>query len=55
VIDASGHPADNLFYVGPMLRAMYWEAIAVPELRQHAATLADQLLHDLASAVRSGI
>jgi uncharacterized NAD(P)/FAD-binding protein YdhS len=55
VIDASGHPADNLFYVGPMLRAMYWEAIAVPELRQHAAALADQLLQDLASAVRSGI
>ena len=35
---------DNLFYVGPMLKARHWEAIAVPELRVHVQRLAKQLL-----------
>jgi uncharacterized NAD(P)/FAD-binding protein YdhS len=34
----------NLYYVGPMLRSMYWESTAVPELRKHAARLAALLL-----------
>ena len=33
----------NLYYLGPGLRARNWEAIAVPELRVHAKTLA----HDI--------
>jgi uncharacterized NAD(P)/FAD-binding protein YdhS len=40
VIDRHGHPAENLFYIGPMLKARLWEAIAVPELRVHARRLA---------------
>jgi hypothetical protein len=32
-----------------MLKARYWEAIAVPELRAHAAQLAAGLLADLAA------
>lgn len=35
---------ERLFLLSPMLRARYWEATAVPELRQHAARLAEQLL-----------
>ena len=31
----------NIYYIGPMLRACYWEATAVPELRQHAKSLAE--------------
>lgn len=34
----------DLYYIGPMLKARYWEAIAVPELRQHAHRLAEILL-----------
>jgi uncharacterized NAD(P)/FAD-binding protein YdhS len=34
----------SLFYIGPMLKARYWEAIAVPELRVHAFNLANILL-----------
>ncbi|MEE4691810.1 FAD/NAD(P)-binding protein [Pseudomonas alliivorans] len=38
-----------LSYVGPMLKSMFWEATAVPELRQHvrthAARLAKQISH----------
>jgi uncharacterized NAD(P)/FAD-binding protein YdhS len=39
---------NGLFYIGPMLKARYWESIAVPELRVHAAKLAAGLLADLA-------
>jgi uncharacterized NAD(P)/FAD-binding protein YdhS len=40
VIDADGWPGPHLFYVGPMLRADYWESTAVGELRGHARKLA---------------
>lgn len=43
MIDASGRPASNLFYIGPMLRADHWEATAVQELRGHAERLAGYL------------
>ena len=42
--DAGGRGAANLYYVGPLLRATHWETTAVPELRQHAARLAQHLL-----------
>ncbi|MCI3943873.1 hydroxyacylglutathione hydrolase [Pseudomonas syringae] len=32
-----------LSYVGPMLKSMFWEATAVPELRQHVSTHAARL------------
>lgn len=41
---ASGEGQPGLYYLGPHLRAQRWEATAVPELREHAAALADQLL-----------
>jgi uncharacterized NAD(P)/FAD-binding protein YdhS len=34
----------GLYYIGPMLKALHWEAIAVPELRVHVQRLAKQLL-----------
>jgi uncharacterized NAD(P)/FAD-binding protein YdhS len=43
LIDRSGRPARNLYYLGPMLRATYWETTAVVELRDHAARLAQHL------------
>ncbi len=44
LIDAQGTPSEVLFYIGPLLKARYWEAIAVPELRVFAQTLAKTLL-----------
>lgn len=44
VVDARGEAVQGLHYVGPMLRARYWEAIAVPELRRHAQDLVRWLL-----------
>lgn len=32
---------DQVSYIGPLLRAEYWEATAVPELRQHAFNVAN--------------
>ena len=44
ILDAEGRPSEVLHLVGPLLKARYWEATAVPELRQHAAWLAELLL-----------
>jgi uncharacterized NAD(P)/FAD-binding protein YdhS len=43
LISASGRCAQRLFYLGPMLRAAYWEATAVGELRARAEALAGML------------
>lgn len=40
VIGRDGIRMDGLHYIGPMLKARFWEAIAVPELRVHAQQLA---------------
>jgi len=42
-LSRDGVPVDRLYYVGPWLRARDWEATAVPELREHAARLAERL------------
>lgn len=39
--------SSNLYYVGPMLKARYWEAIAVPELRTHTLNLVKILVSAL--------
>ena len=44
LVDASGRAADNLYYIGPMLRPRFWETTAVQELRTHA----EQLAHHVA-------
>jgi uncharacterized NAD(P)/FAD-binding protein YdhS len=46
-IQRSGQPNPWLFIVGPMLRAKYFEAIAVPELRLHTSALATRLVKEL--------
>ncbi len=48
-VGADGRKVPGVHYVGPMLRARYWEAIAVPELRRHTLALARHLLAPPAS------
>ena len=48
VLDARGRAQAHCHYVGPMLKAGLWEAIAAPELRGHTQRLADILLDSLA-------
>jgi uncharacterized NAD(P)/FAD-binding protein YdhS len=42
-VDAQGVASEELFYLGPMLRADHWEATAATELRDHAERLAAHL------------
>lgn len=54
VVDASGNASGVLYYIGPLLKARYWEATAVPELRGFARQLADVLLGGLEEGARNG-
>jgi len=40
LLGGDGRPQQGLFYIGPMLKAQFWESTAVPELRQHAYEVA---------------
>jgi len=45
-LQSPSHPIQqHLYYIGPLLKARYWESIAVPELRVHVQRLAAQLLY----------
>jgi uncharacterized NAD(P)/FAD-binding protein YdhS len=44
VLASGGEPVPGLYYIGPWLKAGYWEATAVPELRQFAAAIAGACL-----------
>ena len=46
----NGSPLEWLYVTGPMLRARYFEASAVPELRLHTAALAARLANQLKDA-----
>lgn len=47
LLDGDGRPQPGLHYVGPMLKAQFWEAVAIPELRVHAKAAAEQVLRTL--------
>jgi uncharacterized NAD(P)/FAD-binding protein YdhS len=52
LIDAAGAPSQVLYYVGPLLKARDWEATAVPELRVHAAHVAQVVARSLQGRAR---
>jgi uncharacterized NAD(P)/FAD-binding protein YdhS len=43
LLDSEGTASATFFHVGPLLKADLWESTAVPELRVHAARLAEHL------------
>lgn len=47
ILTRDNNPLFGLFYVGPLLKARYWEATAVPELRVHAMRAAQELIKRL--------
>lgn len=47
IVDQRGISLPWLSYVGPMLKANWWEATAVPELRQYSKRLATRLANSL--------
>jgi uncharacterized NAD(P)/FAD-binding protein YdhS len=48
VIGSTGAPSPVLSLTGPLLKGEFWEATAVPELRVHAARLAERIASELA-------
>ena len=44
--DRTGRPQSRIWAVGTIRRGVEWECTAVPELREQAATLADEVLTD---------
>jgi uncharacterized NAD(P)/FAD-binding protein YdhS len=44
VIDNDAKPAPDLFAIGPLLRGLWYETTAVPEIVEHAAKIAARLL-----------
>lgn len=54
VIDSRNRVANNLYYIGPMLRADHWECTAAQELRVHAEQLARHLATPVVKAVIPG-
>lgn len=47
LIDREGRASSSVFYVGPLLKAKFWEATAVPELRVHVADAVASVLASL--------
>ena len=54
-LDASGAATPGLYYVGPMLKARFWESVAVPELRVHARHVAAAILAELERPAGEGV
>ena len=48
LIARDGQVSDRLFAVGPLGRAAFWEIIAIPDIRQQCADLAEDLAGRLA-------
>jgi len=46
VLNTEGKVSNKLFYIGPWLKADYWEATAVPDLRVFARKLAQRLMQE---------
>lgn len=43
VVRLSGQPSQRIFAIGPLARGAFWEIIAIPDIRQQCAELADNL------------
>jgi uncharacterized NAD(P)/FAD-binding protein YdhS len=53
IVRADGVPSQRLFAVGPLTRAAFWEIIAIPDIRNQCADLADHLVQGRAAVLAS--
>ena len=44
LVAANKRPSDRIFGVGPVTRPQFWEIIAIPDIRNQCAGLAERLL-----------
>ena len=49
VVDRDGLPSGRLFAIGPLTRAAFWEIIAIPDIRNQCAELAERLVRNAAT------
>ena len=47
VITADGHISADLYAIGPITKGTFWEIIAVPDIREQAAAVADDIQREL--------
>jgi len=50
LIDASGEPSTRIFAIGPLTRAVFWEIVAVPDIRDQCHRLAEHICDRLHAA-----
>jgi uncharacterized NAD(P)/FAD-binding protein YdhS len=50
LVDRDGAPSRRLFAVGPLTRSAFWEIIAIPDIRNQCAELAERLVQELGAA-----
>lgn len=53
VLDREGRVAHGLYAVGPLSRGMAWEAVAVPDIRNQTAQLAEAIARDFGLAPKA--
>ena len=51
LIGASGECTPSLWALGPIVRGVFWECTAVPDIRQQARAVADGIAHQLSAAL----
>ena len=51
LIQPNGRAAADLFAVGPLTRAQFWETVGIPDIRLQCAVLAEKLAESDAAAV----
>jgi uncharacterized NAD(P)/FAD-binding protein YdhS len=50
LVDASGQPVPHLWALGPIVRGVFWECLAVPDIRIQADQLGREIADALATA-----
>ncbi|MBV8636863.1 MAG: FAD/NAD(P)-binding protein [Candidatus Eremiobacteraeota bacterium] len=54
ILDASGRAQSNLFGIGPLLRGLWYETTAIPEIVKHASSIAAELLREESNMAVAG-
>ncbi len=54
ILDASGREQPNLFGIGPLLRGLWYETTAIPEIAKHASAIAAEVLREKSNMAVAG-
>jgi uncharacterized NAD(P)/FAD-binding protein YdhS len=48
IVNRNGQPSRRLFAIGPLTRAAFWEIMAIPDIRNQCAELAERMIQNAA-------